>query len=160
METISFEVIGGSAKDILQHLAHDHTVSIKELDAITEEFHLTDCKVLVTDNGKVAGFDSGEPPLEWLQANPACIFDGKLTVPNMEHPYGVALSERLDALKLPSKTSVTKAFGGEPFVEDGQMHFVSLRFLGKPILTVPKKMKITLPDGLQPIQHLVINDHP
>jgi hypothetical protein len=156
MEKQSFEITGGTAKQVLQKLADDHARSIKELDAILDEHHLNESKTLITESGEVLGFtiSDAKPPCEDLLS-----FDKNLSafVPNINHPSGVALRKKLGELKLLSQTAVTRAFGGTPYFKEGKMHFMQLRFLGKPILTFPKEMEVNLPDGLNPIQHIIVS---
>lgn len=147
----SFSIIGPPATTILEGLRERFNSSIEKLDAVMAEYGLGSA---VTLYGLVIGFQKDDVLSHHATA---VTFNEELgyLVVNSDSPDGEELQRKIPNIE-PTPKTITEAFGGKPLELDGKIHFMSIRYLGSPVLLVPDCMEVTLPEGLQPIKYVAV----
>jgi len=147
----AFSITSQPATNILEGLKAQFTSSIEKLDSIMTEYGLGSA---ITLHGLIIGFQKDgvlEPHATAVTFNEEL---GYLVV-NSDHPDGEELQKKIPSIE-PTPQTLTEAFGGKPFEKNGKIHFISVKYLGDPILFVPDGMEVSLPEGLQPISHVTV----
>ena len=147
----AFSITDHPATTILEDLRKRFVSSLEKLDAVVSEYGLGSA---VTLYGLVIGFQKDDVLSHHATA---VTFNEELgyLVVNSDHPDGEELQRKIPTIE-PTPQTITEAFGGKPLELDGKIHFMSIRYLGSPVLLVPDRMETSLPDGLQPISYVTV----